>query len=1079
MSRACRCHSIRPFMLWPGAAGAIAALILTGVGCRQSEKTSTPPAVQPADVQSVEPDPAQSFTSKRTLPPLPLLGPRLRSAEGEAAQRQQLELAEALGALPAPKYLAEAGINQRDPEVDAPPGAVKDYIDARALLHEGRVIEARQMLRQVIQADPKAAQALRLLGQIYLRSAENELASVYFRQALRANADDAESLFQLGRIAMSDQQMDEATVCLHGALERLKPLSDPGLRYLVHYYLGKCLMQQGYSRAAIEQYELFMHVPQRFDRNTRYLRAVLLLGRHKQAIDLEIADAQLRLGRYAQARQRYEGLVDDPDINQTALLARRVYLALLLRQDQRVATLLREHADFTRLDTVLLRLIDYCAEHVDDRPALLEQIEIAYRQHDRPEALAVLLGRWMPQTKSNRFLAEHLDHCPGHLKVYRRLVDRLWSADPTAALSMTIRRLNRHPEVSWDYLNVLLDQRDRRLAFPARLQTVPKALLESAGGRYCRARAAQLVNDISTAQQAYNAALDREPDFVAARWGLIELEIASGQYTRAQQMIHAAGDNNQPRLRLLQAILYTQMKRWDDAVAALEALSREDATNPDYHNRRGLIEMRRGNAGAAESAFRQALTVDPTDEAAYTGLFGIYEKMQPDARKFRLLLAQLRALLPDSRLTRMKIAHLHALRREFDRAEKMLHDILVEFPGNGPAMSELVDVMLKQERTDEALAFLKKRLDTQPNDTVALDLLREASRRAFEMDLFYKRYETYLLQLPTNFNRQVRLAGLYQQWHQSEKAVPVLRGLLEDPNAADGERRFQILVELMQAEQDCGASEEALKTLDQALTVRGDMLSLHIFRATLLHALGKSEQAVDHLKQLRRRFPDDALRLKQSLALLYSEMNRVELALSEADALIADYPDQQAEMLYFKAQILHRAERPEQTEQVLLKGLEADPENIHANNDLGYTWAERGEQLDRAEQMIRKAVRAEPSNSAYLDSLGWVYYKRGEFDKAVEWLTRAARLPEGDDPTVLDHLGDALWRAGKKDRAERLWRIALRMLTRRAKSYTLPVYRTLNESLVAKLAAVGDDREPPVAPIAVPQPALQPQAADR
>lgn len=1056
---------------------AVAGWLCAGLlfGCSQSRSTSTTaapaepdtsPVAQPVPPQAVEP---------RQLPAPPLMGNRLGPVTEELEQRQNLELARVVMQLPVPDYLEEAGINARQDTEDAPTQAVKHYIEARDLLHTGKPLDAVAKLRQVIQADPKSAEAFRLLGQLYLRSNDNDLASVYFRQAVRADANDSTSLFQLGRIAMSDDEFDQAIAALNGSLERMNNLSDPGLRYLAHYYLGKCLMRRGYSRAAMRQYELFLHVPERFNRHTRYHRAVLLLARHKSSVELEVADAQVRLGQYDQAWQRYASLADDPDINRNALLVRRVYLALVLRRDDQAIRMLSDEVDWKRFEPIMLRLADYCADHLPDRNALLERLQSTYRQQDYPERLAELLSQWMPAPRRRAFLAEHLDRHPEHMGIYRRQIEMLWPTDPRAVLALTIDRLNDRPALAADYLNVLLDQRDRRLAFPATLKKVSRKQRETAGGWYCRARAAQAVNDLPAAEHAYNAALDREPDFVAARWGLIELEIASGQYQQAQQMIQAVGVDSHPRVRLLLAVLYGEMQQWDQAATLLEALNRDDPTNPDYLNRRALLEMRRRDFDAAENAFLQALKVDPTNETAYAGLFSLYEQARPDAAKFRKLLQQVRALLPDSRLTRLKIAHYHVLRREYEQAEKLLSDMLAEYPGDGPTLSEYIELMLRQDRAHQAIEKLQARLDKQPNDTVALDLLRDATRRTFQTDLFFQRYETYLKQLPENFSRQARLAALYQEWDKPEQAVPILQALLE----TESDNQFEILIQLAQAQQEAKSPKQALASLERALAVRGDVVSLQIYRAQLLRESGQADKAVDHLKQLARRFTDDDQRIRQALAMLYLESDRLDDALRESDALLADYADDRASLHYFKSQLYVRADKQDLAEQSLRLSLEADPDNIHANNDLGYSLAERGEQLDRAEEMIRKAVRGEPSNPAYLDSLGWVYYKKGRFDQAVQWLTRAIRLPGGDDPTVLDHLGDALWRQGNTRQAIEKWRIARKLLDRQTEDYTLSVYRKLDAALKAKFAALRDDQPPPIAPVVESGPAPQPQAVDR
>ncbi len=112
-------------------------------------------------------------------------------------------------------------------------------------------------------------------------------------------------------------------------------------------------------------------------------------------------------------------------------------------------------------------------------------------------------------------------------------------------------------------------------------------------------------------------------------------------------------------------------------------------------------------------------------------------------------------------------------------------------------------------------------------------------------------------------------------------------------------------------------------------------------------------------------------------------------------------------------------------EKVLEDILAEDPENVQANNDLGYLFADQGKNLDRAETMIRKALEAEPENYAYLDSLGWVLYQKGKYEEAVVALEKATEAKNGGDSTIIDHLGDCFEKLGRHEDAVKAWKKAL------------------------------------------------------
>lgn len=172
-------------------------------------------------------------------------------------------------------------------------------------------------------------------------------------------------------------------------------------------------------------------------------------------------------------------------------------------------------------------------------------------------------------------------------------------------------------------------------------------------------------------------------------------------------------------------------------------------------------------------------------------------------------------------------------------------------------------------------------------------------------------------------------------------------------------------------------------------------------------------------------------------------------------------PDPLANALYLLSLEFSSNDFHSSHERLLEEALAVDPGHAAANNDLGYTLADRNERLEVAERMLVKAVRAEPSNSAFLDSLGWVRYKLGMLNDAgdevheqgaVSLLEEAALLRRGearltvdDDPVILDHLGDAYWRAGRETDAVNTWKRAVSAYDEQLK-LTVEAAETANES---------------------------------
>jgi Flp pilus assembly protein TadD len=120
--------------------------------------------------------------------------------------------------------------------------------------------------------------------------------------------------------------------------------------------------------------------------------------------------------------------------------------------------------------------------------------------------------------------------------------------------------------------------------------------------------------------------------------------------------------------------------------------------------------------------------------------------------------------------------------------------------------------------------------------------------------------------------------------------------------------------------------------------------------------------------------------------------------------------------------LAEKANQLEAMETALRKIMRLAPENQHAYNALGYSFAERNIRLDEAYGLIEKALKLAPEDPFIMDSMGWVQFRLGRLKEAEATLRRAYELRP--DAEIAVHLGEVLWVKGQKDDAQRLWRDA-------------------------------------------------------
>lgn len=344
-----------------------------------------------------------------------------------------------------------------------------------------------------------------------------------------------------------------------------------------------------------------------------------------------------------------------------------------------------------------------------------------------------------------------------------------------------------------------------------------------------------------------------------------------------------------------------------------------------------------------------------------------------------------------------------------------------------------------------------------------------------------------------NYSPDVQLlqANILVAQKQFTKAEKILWKLVSDWPAYDD--AYQTLFYLYAQR---SAPAQAMKVLQTWNNADPTSISARVLQAFVQVQAGKPDLARRILLQLFSEMPEDPDVLEamsqffarsnatedlvqiledylqkspRSVAVI-SELVQIQVSLHHSaeasrtlDAAVAAMKDD-ADSLYLLASLYTTVGQPEMTEQVLGQVLELDADHAAANNDLGYSWADRGIKLEQAEQMIRRAVTAEADNQSFLDSLGWVLYKRGQFQDALQQLQGVVGQAARPDPVVLDHLGDTLYQLGQKDQAEVQWK---RALDRVGASVSSDDNSRLRLNLIYKIRQSDQKQPVTVAPVAV------------
>jgi tetratricopeptide (TPR) repeat protein len=231
---------------------------------------------------------------------------------------------------------------------------------------------------------------------------------------------------------------------------------------------------------------------------------------------------------------------------------------------------------------------------------------------------------------------------------------------------------------------------------------------------------------------------------------------------------------------------------------------------------------------------------------------------------------------------------------------------------------------------------------------------------------------------------------------------------------------------------------EAVKIFQRGLDMKAlpdNSPVLHFYLAGALAACDRLEAALAEARLAEQKKPESA-RFASRLPWVLMRAKRYDEAQKAYEKLFARFGGEKDSVetlavlrearLSLSALCVFQG-RMAEAEEWLQQVLDEYPDDVGANNDLGFLWADENKHLGRALKMIGAAVAAEPENRAYLDSLGWIYYRLGRYAEAVTQLEKAVdeKQPDG---TVLDHLGDAYEKLGRQSQAVTAWRRAKQAL---------------------------------------------------
>ena len=354
------------------------------------------------------------------------------------------------------------------------------------------------------------------------------------------------------------------------------------------------------------------------------------------------------------------------------------------------------------------------------------------------------------------------------------------------------------------------------------------------------------------------------------------------------------------------------------------------------------------------------------------------------------------------------------------------------------ALSEARTALAKHPGSELAALVLSQIIEDRTEATQSLATFLQKNPKAREVRLAYARalieqskiveakaqFAQLLTHYPEDRTTLYALGLMAAQAGEMREAERYLSKYIETLNDEPDRERdsTQALMVLAQIAEDKNDTATALKWLEKIEPDNQGSYITAILRRAMLVAKSKDpETARALLQQAEARNDDERAKLIVGEAQLLRDAGRLDDALRlVADAL--EIYKNNIDLLYEHAMLAERAKQFDLMERELRQLIKLAPDNQHAYNALGYSFADRNLRLQEALDLISKANQLAPDDPYILDSLGWVEFRLGRLDQALKTLQRAYGIKA--DAEIAAHLGEVLWKLGRHDEAKKLWRSA-------------------------------------------------------
>ncbi|MES1981060.1 MAG: XrtA/PEP-CTERM system TPR-repeat protein PrsT [Pseudomonadota bacterium] len=826
---------------------------------------------------------------------------------------------------------------------------------AEAIQHrqKGDTKAAIIQLKNVLQKNPDNVEARYLLGSIYNETGDVQSAEKEIRKALSLGMNPAKALPELGRALLGQGQYQKV-------LDEIKQPATPNAE--ISTLVGRAYLGLGMNREAKESLEQALQI--------RANEPDALIGLAKLALANNNASEALGLAEQAVTKNPdnidaslFQGDLLRGQGQADAALAAYDH-ALKIKPDNAAAFIAKASLE------IGIRKFDAAKADIDAARKLMPknllvvytQALLDFNQGKNAAALESLqqVLRVAPDHMPSVLLAAAVQLALGSTEQAEQHLKKYLSSNPqntyARKLLATALLQDDQPQRALDALAPILkdNQQDPQL-------------LSLAGQSYMKAK------NFAKATEYFEKASALSPQTAMLRTAVGLSKLEQGDNARAiAELEKAAGlDSSSPQAGILLVMTHLRLKEFDQALAAVLALEKDQPDNPLVQNLKGGVYLAKNNVSDARASFQKALS-----------------------------------LQPDYFPAAVNLAQLDLQEKKPEVAKKRFEDILAKDKKNVQAMTALGKLADTEGKKTEATNWLERASNENPDALQPAMLLATRYLSLGEKQKSLNLVRKLQISHPTSPEVLDLLAQIYIA--NDDKAAALesyskLAGLL--PGSAAVQLRMAAVYMAMQNE---SAAADALK---KALTLQPDYLDAQLAQLNLDVRKGNYDKALALARQMQKQ--------QTKSAIAYMVEGDVQMAQNKPALAIKPYEQAYAlskngPLLIKLHMALTRAGREKEASTRILQWLKDNPADAPARLYLANSYLAK-KQFNEAVEQLKIMLQQNPQSVPVLNNLAWAYHQEKN-PLALEYAEKAYQLA-AENPTILDTLGWILLEQGNTARS--------------------------------------------------------------